>query len=112
MTTIGCISQNDSNNNSEEKGPTLTLIPSLRGVGVSEGYAISEISGDADVELPEGYWLPALVRIYNNPEATKRYIVIIGNSTLPADKTRYLSLSEEIKIVDLQEGVTKIVFIN
>lgn len=110
MITIGCISDNPKRE--EEKGPTLTLTPITSGVRVSEGYAILNHYGSADVSLPKDYHLPKVVMMYKIDNSSKQYTVILGNESFPEDDTRYISLSEEIKIENLREGVTKVILTN
>jgi len=90
----------------EEEGPTLTLVPSLKQVYVSKGYIV-DYRGEAGIDLPEDYFLPRKVIIYDQSNTNQVYIVLL-NASLTADKIRNVVLSEEMTIEDLEPIVTRV----
>ena len=88
------------------EGPTLTLVPSLKQIYVSEGYIV-DYRGEAGIDLPDDYFLPRKVIIYDQSNTNEVYIVLL-NASLPADKTRAVFLSEEMTIEDLEPIVTRV----
>jgi hypothetical protein len=88
------------------EGPTLTLVPSLKQIYVSEGYIV-DYRGEAGIDLPDDYFLPRKVIIYDQSNTNEVYIVLL-NASLPADKTRAIFLSEEMTIEDLEPIVTRV----
>lgn len=97
-------------------GLTIVLRPATSGVA-AEGsglYSISFNSDRADVELPEGYSLPARVHVFDANSGVV-YILLVGESALPADPTVEIAfvealLQEEIRVGPLQPGLTKVIF--
>lgn len=90
------------------EGPDVTIEPGASAIKVSSGYGLSFNSDPAAVDLPADYHLPARVMIYRIDNPGHQYILLIGPTSLECDEVRTASLSEEIVVKDLREGLTNL----